>query len=324
MSYGLPIRAVSSLVTLLLIALYPHNPPAYHSDMPAQSTQIDTNLKRIRPTAHGDLVFGARTLIMGILNATPDSFSDGGRDLNPEPAVRRIEEMATEAADLIDIGGESTRPGARPVSPDEQIERVVPIIREARNRGVSLPISIDTRSAKVAEAALDAGADVVNDISAARADAAMPRLLAERDVPFVAMHMQGTPETMQDAPHYDNVVADVAAFFDERAETLAAAGVNVTERMVVDPGIGFGKTTSHNLMLLRSAATFGRRWPVVIGPSRKRFLGEILNEPDPARRLIGTAAAVAHAALTGADMVRVHDVGAMRQVVEVCGRIVAC
>ncbi len=304
-------------------ALYPYNPPAYHSGMPAQSTQIDTNLKRIRPTAHGDLVFGGRCLIMGILNATPDSFSDGGRYLDPEPAVRRIQEMAAEGVDLIDIGGESTRPGAKPVSPNDQIKRVVPLIREARNRGVTVPISIDTRSAKVAESAFDAGADVVNDISAARADPAMPRLLAERDVPFVAMHMQGTPESMQESPHYDDVVAEVAAFFDERAETLTAMGVNVTDRMFVDPGIGFGKTTSHNLMLLRAAATFGRQWPVIVGPSRKRFLGEILTEPDPANRLMGTAAAVAHAALTGADMVRVHDVRAMRQVVEVCRQIVA-
>lgn len=283
-----------------------------------------TPRRRVRPTAHGDLVFGPRCLIMGILNVTPDSFSDGGRFLEPNAAVRRIEETVGEGADLIDIGGESTRPGARPVPPEEQIRRVVPVIRAARGRGVSVPMSIDTRSASVAVAALDAGADVVNDVSAARDDPAMPRLLAERDVPFVAMHMLGTPAMMQDAPHYGDVVAEVAAFFDERAEVLEEQGVNVDARMLVDPGIGFGKTTSHNLMLLRAAATFGRQWPVVVGLSRKRFLGEILNESDPASRLMGTAAAVAHAALTGVDMVRVHDVREMRQVVEVCIRIAAC
>jgi len=257
---------------------------------------------------------------MGVLNVTPDSFSDGGAYFAPADAVVRASKMVAEGADVIDIGGESTRPGSEPVPPEEQIRRVVPVIRQARVHGVGLPISIDTRSAAVAAAALDAGADVVNDISAARHDPAMPKLLAARRVPFVAMHMQGAPGTMQDAPEYGDVVAEVGAFFEERAEVLAAAGVDM-DYMIVDPGIGFGKTLEHNLALLRSIHTFCVRWPVLVGPSRKRFLGEILNEPDPADRLMGTAATVAHCVLAGVDMVRVHEVREMRQIVDVCHRL---
>ncbi len=312
---------------------------------------------RVYPTAHGKLVFGRRCLVMGVLNVTPDSFSDGGRFFEAappaasgvplaaccrcHPAVARAEAMAAEGADVIEIGGESTRPGSKSVPDDEQIRRVVPVIRELRERRLSLPISVDTRSARVAAAALDAGADIINDVSAARYDAEMPRLLAERRVPFVIMHMLGTPETMQVDPHYHDVVREVGDFFIERAQALAAAGVQVDGRMIVDPGIGFGKTVEHNLALLRAAAAFGRsplvtvpatstgatgsllpvpieRWPVLVGPSRKAFLGKLLNEPDPEKRLMGTAACVAHAVLTGVDMVRVHDVKAMRQVVDVC------
>jgi dihydropteroate synthase len=257
---------------------------------------------------------------MGVLNVTPDSFSDGGRYSEPADAVVRACRMVADGADAIDIGGESSRPGSEPVSIEEQIRRVIPVIKQSRHHGVGVPISIDTRSAAVAAAALDAGADLVNDISAGRDDERMPALLAERRVPFVAMHMQGTPASMQQAPHYDDVVAEVAAFFVARAEALAAAGVDV-DYMIVDPGIGFGKTLAHNLALLRCVRSFGIRWPVLVGPSRKQFLGEILNQPDPADRLMGTAAAVAHCAMAGADLVRVHDVKEMRQVVEVCHRI---
>ena len=266
-------------------------------------------------------MFGGRCLIMGVLNVTPDSFSDGGKYLDPAAAVERALVMAADGADVIDLGAESTRPGAKPVSKEQQIERIVPVLTRARDRGLRLPISIDTRSARVAEAALDDGADMINDVSAARDDPQMPRLLAERGVAFVIMHMQGTPETMQTAPHYEDVVAEVAAFFEHRAEALTAAGVDVPTKMIVDPGIGFGKTLAHNLTLLRAAAGYGQRWPVVVGPSRKRFLGDILNEPDPGKRVFGTAATVAHAALSGVAMVRVHDVKAMRQVVEVCDRL---
>ena len=280
-----------------------------------------TTRRRIYPTAHGDIVFGDRCLIMGVLNLTPDSFSDGGRYLNPTAAVARAVAIQDEGADLIDVGAESTRPGSASVSDAIQIERVVPVIRRSRDKGVANPISIDTRSAVVAAAALDAGADIVNDVSGARDDPDMTRLWAERGVPFIIMHMLGTPATMQKKPFYEDVVAEVGAFFEQRAAALSAAGVDVDARMWVDPGIGFGKTLEHNLALIRTAAGYGEKWPVVVGASRKRLLGEILNEPDPQQRLMGTAATVAHAALTGVDMVRVHDVKAMRQVVDVCRAI---
>jgi len=251
---------------------------------------------------------------------TPDSFSDGGDHYAPEDAVVAACKMVADGVDAIDIGGESTRPGAEAVPPEEQIRRVVPVIKQARIHGVGLPISIDTQAAAVAAAALDAGADLVNDISAGRADPAMPRLLAERRPPFIIMHMQGSPRTMQDAPHYGDVVREVAEFFVRRAEALAAAGVDV-DRMIVDPGIGFGKMLEHNLTLLRAVRSLGIRWPVLVGPSRKRFIGQILNEPDAKKRLMGTAAVVAHCALSGVDMVRVHDVKAMRQIAEVCAEL---
>ncbi len=280
-----------------------------------------TRRHRKYSTPHGDLQFGDRCLIMGILNVTPDSFSDGGQYLDAPTAAAQAQSMETQGADVIDIGGESTRPGASPVEDDEQMRRVLPVIRAARALGVSVPISIDTRSAQVAQAALAAGADIVNDISGARHDRDMPGLLASHRAPFVIMHMQGTPSTMQRSPHYVDVVREVGAFFAERAETLAAAGIDVLNLMIVDPGIGFGKNCQQNLDLLRGAGSFGSRWPVLVGPSRKRFLAELLDAPSEDQRLIGTAATVAHAALSGVDMVRVHDVGEMRQIVDVCHRL---
>jgi len=271
-------------------------------------------------TAHGPLVFGPRCLIMGILNVTPDSFSDGGRFAKVDDAVARALELAAQGADVLDIGPESTRPGSTPIAPDEQIRRAIPVIERARKRGLAIPISIDTRSVKVAAAALDAGADMVNDVSAAQHDRDMPNLLAQRRVPFVIMHMQGTPETMQKLPTYLNVVDEVARFFIDRAEALCDAGVDVG-RMIVDPGIGFGKTTDHNLALLHDLRELGGQWPILVGVSRKKFIGELSGAASPDDRIMGTAAAVAHCALAGVDMVRVHDVVAMRQVVRVCDAI---
>ncbi len=257
---------------------------------------------------------------MGVLNVTPDSFSDGGKFLGLGAAVAHAQRMVAEGADLIDIGGESTRPGSRPVSAEEQMRRVLPTIEEIRRCGITLPLSIDTRLAAVAEAAISAGADLVNDVSAARHDPNMPWLLARLGVPCVLMHMQGTPETMQEAPSYEDVVEEVLRFFQTRVAELAACGV-APSRVVVDPGIGFGKTLAHNLSLLRAVPRFAARWPLLIGASRKRFIGELLNEPDPSRRLMGTAAVTAYCALAGADMVRVHDVSEMRQIVEVCRQL---
>ncbi|MBI5763803.1 MAG: dihydropteroate synthase [Planctomycetes bacterium] len=281
------------------------------------STQGDI---RSWPTAHGTLTFGPRTLIMGILNVTPDSFSDGGEFASLKSAVARAFTMQREGADLIDIGGESTRPGSVAVPPDVQITRIVPVIRELRATGLTLPISVDTRLAAVAEAALDTGADIINDISAAQHDPAMPALLAARRVPFVAMHMQGTPETMQANPMYRDVVAEVSAFFDQRARELERAGVDVAQ-MMIDPGIGFGKTTEHSLALLRAIRSFRGKWPVLVGPSRKKFLGVLLGEDDPKARLMGTVAVAAHCALAGVEMLRVHDVKEIRQVVDTCAAL---
>ncbi len=272
-------------------------------------------------TGHGDLAMGRRCLIMGIVNVTPDSFSDGGQFDSTLAAANHAMQLIDDGADVLDIGGESTRPGAESVSAAEQIERVAPVIAAIRQQRQDVPISVDTRSAAVAASALDAGADIVNDVSGMRDDAEMPALLARTGVPFIVMHMQGTPATMQAAPQYGDVVAEVSDFFEARADEFAAAGVTVEGRMIVDPGVGFGKTFEHNLALLRSAARLSRRFPVLVGASRKRFLGEILNEPDPARRVFGTAATVAQAALTGVHLVRVHDVKAMRQVADVLAAI---
>lgn len=281
------------------------------------STQGDI---RSWPTAHGTLTFGPRTLIMGILNVTPDSFSDGGEFASLESAVARAFAMQGEGADLVDIGGESTRPGSVAVPADEQIARIAPVIHALRANGFSLPISVDTRIAAVAAAALDAGADIVNDISAARHDPAMPALLVARRVPFIAMHMQGTPETMQATPTYHDVIAEVRAFFKQRASELVRAGVDIS-RMMIDPGIGFGKTTEHNLALIRAIQTIRGKWPVLVGPSRKKFLGVLLGEDVPRARLMGTLAVAAHCAHFGVEMLRVHDVKETRQVVDTCAAL---
>lgn len=256
-----------------------------------------------------------RALVMGVLNVTPDSFSDGGRFAGVEAAVEQAAHQAASGADLIDIGGESTRPGAQRVSPDEQIARVVPVIEAIRRRGIDAAISIDTTRAAVAQAALDAGANLVNDISAGTDDPAMFALVAQRHVPIVLMHMQGRPKTMQQAPAYDDVVAEVRAWLAGRIEAAVGAGIK-RGQVLIDPGIGFGKTLEHNLELLRNlGALQSEDVPMVLGTSRKRFIGTITGEDDPAQRLFGTAASVAWCISQGAAIVRVHDVKAMAQVV---------
>jgi dihydropteroate synthase len=271
-----------------------------------------------------------RPLIMGVLNVTPDSFSDGGKFSDANAAIAHAIEMIQAGAELIDIGGESTRPGSLPVEPDEQIRRVVPVLDGIRDRlqilSTSAVLSIDTTSSRVAESALNAGAHLVNDISAGRADAGMFPLLAHRRAPIVLMHMLGTPPTMQDSPRYpqDDVVAAVIQFLHERMNQATQSGIR-TERILLDPGIGFGKTLEHNLRLLREtrrlAQALGR--PLVLGASRKRFIGAITDEPEPAKRLFGTAAAVAWSIANGAAVVRVHDVGPMRQVMRMTRAIQA-
>ncbi len=258
-------------------------------------------------TRHGQVDMRSRTAVMGILNVTPDSFSDGGRHADVESAVARGVEMAGQGASIVDVGGESTRPGAAPVSAAEELERVAPVIRELRRR-IDVPISIDTYKEEVARGALAAGADMVNDVSALRFDSAMAGLVAREGVPVVLMHMKGRPRTMQIAPRYRDVVGEVAAFLRERVAFAVGSGV-AAERIVVDPGIGFGKDLDHNLALLRNLgalASLGR--PVLVGLSRKAFLGRLQETGGSESRLEGSLAGAVAVVLAGAHMVRVHDV----------------
>jgi dihydropteroate synthase len=249
----------------------------------------------------------ARSLVMGILNVTPDSFSDGGRWLDRDAAVARGLEMVAEGADVVDVGGESTRPGAQPVDEAEERRRVVPVIEALAPH---VRVSVDTTKPAVAEAAIAAGATLVNDVSATLADVA-----AAGGAGWVAMHMQGDPRTMQVDPHYDDVVAEVTAFLIERAERAEAAGVR---EVWIDPGIGFGKTVEHNLSLLRHLRTLATTgWPVAVGTSRKSFLGRLTGGADAGDRLEGSVATAVWAADQGASMIRVHDVAATVQAMKV-------
>ncbi len=260
-----------------------------------------------------------RTLVMGILNVTPDSFSDGGRFLEPGAAVAHALRMAEDGADVIDVGGESTRPGSDPVPAEEELARVLPVVRGIVEARPDLPVSIDTRKPEVAEAALAAGARIVNDVAAGRTPG-MFEVVRAAGAGMVLMHMLGEPKTMQEAPSYEDVVAEVRSFLAERLEAAAEAGVE-PEALVVDPGIGFGKTLEHNLLLLRhleALTELGR--PVMVGPSRKRFIGAILGLPED-QRDEGTAGAVAWAVAHGASVVRVHDVRTTARVVRVVDAI---
>ena len=271
------------------------------------------------PTRHGNIDMRRRTAIMGILNITPDSFSDGGRYLDPEAAVRRGVELAEEGADVIDIGGESTRPGARSVTTEEELERVLPVIRGLR-RVLTLPLSIDTYKAEVARRALEEGVDLVNDVSALRFDPDMVSLVAKEQVPVVLMHMQGRPRDMQLEPRYQDVLSEVRIFLRGRIETATEAGVDQT-RILIDPGIGFGKNLDHNLTLLRSLPSLGSLGaPLLVGPSRKTFIGRILNL-DADQRLEGSLGAAVAASLGGANMLRVHDVRGTARAVRVADSI---
>jgi dihydropteroate synthase len=263
---------------------------------------------------------GKRTLIMGILNVTPDSFSDGGRYLEPERAVAHGLRLVKEGADIIDIGGESTRPGADPVPAEEELRRVIPVIEGIKQES-NVMISIDTYKAQVAEVALAAGAGMVNDISALRLDEEMINVAVKYDVPVVLMHMQGTPRTMQENPQYNDVVSDIINFLGERIAAAAAAGIP-KERLIIDPGIGFGKLLQHNLEILRRLDEFkalGR--PILIGPSRKSFIGQLTGAPVE-ERLPGTIASIVLGILRGADIIRVHDVREARQAVQVADAII--
>lgn len=261
---------------------------------------------RALKTRHGPVDFSRRTAVMAVLNVTPDSFFDGGRHFDAGRAIAAGMAMMQAGADIIDIGGESSRPGAEPVSQTDELARVIPVIQGLR-RQCALPISIDSYKAPVARAALDAGADIVNDISALGFDPVMASMVAKEKVPVVLMHMRGTPRTMQADPQYADVVREVRDFLAERLYDAMDVGIDA-ESIVLDPGIGFGKTVEHNIQLLRGLAILGALGqPLLVGVSRKAFIGKILGlAPD--QRLEGSLAAAVAAVLGGANIIRVHDV----------------
>lgn len=261
-----------------------------------------------------------RPYIMGILNVTPDSFSDGGHYLNIDSAVECAKRMAEEGADIIDIGGESSRPGAEPVPLEVELERVIPVIRELSDK-IDILISIDTYKATVAKEALKAGASIINDISGLRFDPMMAKVAAEADCPVIIMHMKGTPRDMQKRPVYKDVVKEITAFFKERISFAVKNGIK-KNKIIIDPGIGFGKTVGHNLEIIKRLKEFRKLGvPILIGHSRKSFIGRILNA-DVDKRLEGTAAAVAIGIANGANIVRVHDVKAMADVAKIADAII--
>jgi len=252
------------------------------------------------------LEFGSKVLVMGILNVTPDSFSDGGRFFSNSNIAAQIDTMVETGADIIDVGGESTRPFAEPVSIEDELARVLPAIRLIRQR-YPIPISIDTTKAEVARKALDEGVNIINDISALRFDPNMITLVRESEVPVIIMHMQGTPSDMQVDPHYDDVVVEIKDFFKERIAWAAEKGVP-GNRLIIDPGIGFGKTVEHNLSILKRVPEFSElECPVLIGHSRKAFIGKLLNTGVDERD-VATAAISALCAMKGVSILRVHDV----------------
>ena len=282
---------------------------------------MKTSSKEILQWPRGRLDFSAGCIVTGILNVTTDSFSDGGLFFDTNKAIEQGLKMAVAGAAIIDIGGESTRPGAESVSNDEQIKRTIPVI-QALSKKINIPISIDTYSYKVAKAALDAGAAMINDITAL-SDKRMAKLAAENQLPVVLMHMQGKPATMQIKPTYKNVVTEVLQFLLERAKKAQQFGI-AKERIFIDPGIGFGKTLEHNLLLLRNIDRFvATDYRVLIGTSRKSFIGKLTSKENPQDRIFGTAATVALCAAAGVSIVRVHDVTEMLEVVKVTNSIIA-
>jgi len=257
---------------------------------------------------------------MGIVNITPDSFSDPGEYLDKEKAITRGLELVEQGANILDIGGESTRPGSEPVSPEEEAKRIIPVITELRKR-TDVLISVDTTKADVAEKALAAGADIINDISAFRFDDRMPLLASDSGASVVLMHMKGVPKTMQSNPYYEDLYQEIRCFLEERIATAAAYGIK-KEKLIVDPGIGFGKNLEHNLAIINNLdflEDLGR--PILLGISRKSFIGKILNLP-PNERAEGTIASAVLSVLKGAHILRVHEVGKIRRAIAVAEAIV--
>jgi len=258
----------------------------------------------------------SKPVIMGIINVTPDSFSDGGKFADHKDAIEQAVKFASDGVDIIDIGGESTRPGSEPVSDEDELRRVLPVIEGIKEKGIEIPISIDTRKLIVAEKAVDAGAVIVNDVSALRDSPELGHFAAEKDLGLVLMHMLGRPREMQDDPKYDDVISEISGFFVDRLEFATGCGVK-RENIVMDPGIGFGKLLEHNITILRECGSFLKLGhPVLIGPSRKRFIGEILDKTVD-QRLHGTIGACVAAMVSGARIFRVHDVGPVKEALDV-------
>ena len=260
------------------------------------------------------------TLVMGIVNVTPDSFSDGGNFFSPEIAIRHASKLITQGADIIDIGGESTRPGAELVSESEELKRVIPVIEKVRIDNPTILISIDTTKASVAKYAVEAGADIINDVSGLSFDNNMTGIVESLNVPIVIMHMKGNPQNMQLNPKYKDIVNEILDFFKTKIKIAIQSGIN-RSMIILDPGIGFGKTVDHNFELLSRLNEFNvLELPIMIGPSRKSFIGITLDLP-PEDRVEGTAAAVSAGVLNGASIVRVHDVKSMKRVVKIIEKV---
>ena len=280
--------------------------------IPAQDAPADALERLTAPRAAIAGLDMGRVNIMGILNVTPDSFTDGGWHDAPDAALAHAQRMQAEGADLIDVGGESTRPGALPVPPDAEIARTAPVIAALRAAGLALPVSIDTRKTPVARAAISAGADLVNDVSGFTFDDSLAAYCAAQDLPVCVMHAQGDPQTMQADPRYDDVLLDVYDFLEDRITALEAAGIP-RARIVTDPGIGFGKTQAHNLALLARIGLFhALGCPVLLGASRKKFISTLGKAPDVADRVHGSVAVALAGAAQGVQIIRAHDVFATR------------
>jgi len=280
---------------------------------------VQSSGEKIIEWPKGRLDFSAGCIVMGVLNVTPDSFSDGGQFIEADKAIEHGLQMAADGAAIIDVGAESTQPGSASVSADEQIRRVIPVI-EALSKKIDVSISIDTCNCEVALAALEAGAAMINDITAL-SDEGVGKLAAEWEVPVVLMHMQGEPQTMQIEPKYDDVVGEVLQFLLERARRAEQFGIDKS-KIFIDPGIGFGKTLEHNLLILRNIRRFVETgYRVLVGPSRKSFIGKITSKENPAERIFGTAATVALCVAAGVSIVRVHDVAEMVDVVKVANKL---
>ncbi len=268
-----------------------------------------------------ELKIGSKTLVMGILNVSPDSFYDGGRYNDLKKAVERAKQMVADGADIIDVGGESSRPGSEPITIAEELNRVIPVI-DAISKEINVPISIDTCKSEVAKLAISAGASIINDISGLRFDENIAKVASEYDVPVIIMHIRGTPKDMQKNPHYEDVVGEIISFFRKQIKFAVDSGID-ENKIIIDPGIGFGKTVENNLEIIRKIGEFKvLGMPILIGTSRKSFIGVTLGQENPGDRLFGSLATVAVSVMNGANIVRVHDVAESKMVVKMTDAMV--